>query len=345
MQRIAIIGLGLIGGSLGLALKKAVPGQVEITGHDHDRRAISQALKLQAIDRGERNILESVRDVDLVVIATPILAIRDVMKEIGSHLGPGCVVTDTGSTKAQIMAWAREFLPSTVDFVGGHPMAGKEVSGVEHADADLFQGATYCICPSPQASQQAVESIRGLAQRIGAVPYFPDPAEHDSLVAAVSHLPIILASALVSVTTTSQSWREMSRLASSGFKSSTRLASTDPSMSAGIFLTNREALEHWIDRFINELEGYKELLKADEEELENGLARVREARERWLDGKETWDVDNRPEIPNVSQQLTGLFVGERLARRTRDLLKLQLSRSDEMRRKRRDADEGEETRG
>ena len=108
MQRIAIIGLGLIGGSLGLALKKAVPGQVEITGHDHDRRAISQALKLQAIDRGERNILESVRDVDLVVIATPILAIRDVMKEIGSHLEPECVVTDTGSPKAQIMALARE---------------------------------------------------------------------------------------------------------------------------------------------------------------------------------------------------------------------------------------------
>ena len=328
-----------------MALKKAVPGQVEVTGHDYDRRAISQALKLQAIDRGERNILESVRDVDLVVIATPILAIRDVMKEVSSHLGRGCVVTDTGSTKAQIMAWARELLPSTVNFVGGHPMAGKEVSGVEHADADLFQDATYCICPSPLASQQAIESVRGLAQRIGAVPYFPDPVEHDGLVAAVSHLPIILASALVSVATTSQSWREMSRLASSGFEGSTRLASTDPFMSAGIFLTNREALEHWIDRFIKELEGYKDLLKADEEELENGLARVREARERWLGGKETWDGENRPEIPTVGQQITGLFVGEHLARRTRDLMNLRRFRSDDMPRKKRDDREGEETRG
>ncbi|MEE9247371.1 MAG: prephenate dehydrogenase [Dehalococcoidia bacterium] len=345
MQRIAIIGLGLIGGSLGMALKKAVPGKVEITGHDHDRRAISQALKLQAIDRGERNILESVRDVDLVVIATPILAIRDVMKEVSSHLGRGCVVTDTGSTKAQIMAWARELLPSTVDFVGGHPMAGKEVSGVEHADADLFQGATYCICPSPLASQQAIEAVRGLAERIGAVPYFPDPVEHDGLVAAVSHLPIILASALVSIATTSQSWREMSRLASSGFEDSTRLASTDPSMSVGIFLTNREALEHWIDRFIKELEGYKELLKADEEELENDLARVREARERWLGGKETWDGEHMPEIPTVGQQLTGLFVGDRLARRTRDLMNLRRFKSDERPRKNRDDREGEETRG
>ncbi|MEE9198320.1 MAG: prephenate dehydrogenase [Dehalococcoidia bacterium] len=287
MERIAIIGLGLIGGSLGMALKRAASSDVEIIGCDESRKARSRAVKLQAVDRAQGDILKAVRGAQLVVVATPILAMRQVMEAMGPGLDRGCVVTDTGSTKTQIMAWAEEFLPATVDFVGGHPMAGKEMPGIDNADPELFQDATYCIIPSPRASARAIKSVIGLAEGVGATPFFPDPVEHDGLVAAISHLPLISSTALLSATTSSPSWQQMSRLAASGFRDATRLASTDPEMSAGICLTNREAIARCIDRYIEELEGYKRLLSEGEGELQARFAQAREARETWLRGEET----------------------------------------------------------
>ena len=327
MQSITIIGLGLIGGSLGMALKQAAPYDVEITGHDKDRKAISQALKMEAMDRGERDLERATRNAQLVIIATPVLAIREVMEAIGPILEEGCIVTDTGSTKAEVMSWAEKYLPSAADFVGGHPMAGKETPGIENADADLFQGATYCVIPSPTASNKAVETVTGLVESVGAVPFFPNPEEHDALVAAVSHLPLIVSSALISATASSASWREMYKLASSGFRDVTRLASTDAVMSSGICQTNREAIEHWIDRLILELEQYKGLIRDGGEELLSRLTETREARERWIRGQQVWpDEGPRVEIPTTGQRLSGMFLGERLQRHAKKFLEMQKSR-------------------
>ena len=319
MKRITIIGLGLIGGSLGLALKES--GEDKIVGWDAVRASVNRALKMGAIDKAGKNLAGSVEGADLVIIATPLLAMPDVMQEIAPSLSPGCVVTDTGSTKAAVMEWAETYLPG-VDFVGGHPMAGKEVPGIEHAEAGLFKDATYCICPPPTASRTAFDAVIEVAKKVGGVAYFPEPREHDAMVAVTSHLPLIMSSALMTLASSSESWREVHRVASSGFAGATRLASTAPSMSTGICVTNREAIKHWIDRFIDELLGYKALLGANEDEIRSGLETARDARERWLAGEEPWPEESGPRVPGAGQQMRSMFLGEALAKRGGKLMDL-----------------------
>ena len=318
MKRITIIGLGLIGGSLGLALRD--PG-LEIVGWDSSHNSVSRALKMGAIDTDGKTLAASVQSSDLVIIATPLLAMPDVMTEIAPALPSDATVTDTGSTKGAVMDWAETHLPG-VNFVGGHPMAGKEVPGVENAEAGLFKGATYCVCPSPIASRSAVDAVMGIVEKVGAVPYFPEPREHDAMVAATSHLPLILSSALVTLVSSSESWREISRVASSGFSGATRLASTIPSMSTGICVTNREAIEHWIDRYIEELLGYKALLAAGDEEVCIGLTAARDSRENWLSGKDSSSDWRPPPVPGIGEQVGSLLLGEALVKRSRKLMGL-----------------------
>src|SRR3989442_4646750 len=145
-KRIAIIGTGLIGGSLGLALKASGLQGLEIVGHDRDRNVATKAEKAGAIDRPEHNLSRAVAGAGMVIIAVPVLAMREVMQEIAPHLAEGAVVTDTASTKSHVMQWAAELLPEHVNFVGGHPMAGKETPGVEQAEGTLFRERAYCVC-------------------------------------------------------------------------------------------------------------------------------------------------------------------------------------------------------
>ena len=146
MKRITIIGLGLIGGSLGLALRDPT---LEIVGYDTSHDSVSRALKMGAIDTASKTLAASVDSSGLVILATPLLAMPEVMKEITSSLPPDATVTDTGSTKATVMDWAQTLLPG-VNFVGGHPMAGKEVPGVENAEAGLFKGRNLLRLPLPR---------------------------------------------------------------------------------------------------------------------------------------------------------------------------------------------------
>jgi len=151
MERIAIIGLGLIGGSIGLALKRSSIKELHVVGTARTRDTLQRAKKLGAIDEEARTAGEAVRDARLVIIAAPILATRPLFEEIAPALLPGAIVTDVGSTKANVMRWAKELLPATAHFVGGHPMAGKETSGIDAADADLFREKTWVVVPSVTA--------------------------------------------------------------------------------------------------------------------------------------------------------------------------------------------------
>lgn len=282
-RQITIIGLGLIGGSLGLALKAAGLHGIEIVGHDRDRGAESEAKKLGAIDKGEHNLLRAVDGASLVIIATPVLAVREVMEQIAGDLGEGAIVTDTASTKAEVMRWADEILPKGVHFIGGHPMAGKETSGISAAEATLFRGKAYCICPSVRASESAVKTVMGLANSAGAEPLFIDPAEHDQYAAAISHLPIVMSTALFSLMHASPSWDDMAQLASSGFRDATRLASSDASMSHDILRTNREAIIHWLERMEDELTRFRKLLEdANDAALLEAFARAQLERDAFM---------------------------------------------------------------
>jgi prephenate dehydrogenase len=281
--RITIIGTGLIGGSIGLALKaQGLPG-VEIVGHDRSRGTTSQAEKIGAVDRAEHNLHRAVEGAGMVIIATPVLAVREVMEQIAPDLGEGAVVTDTSSTKVHVMRWAKELLPPYVSFVGGHPMAGKETEGIEHAEAGLFQGKAYCVCPTVDAPDSAVKSILGLIQIIGAEPIFIDPDEHDVYAGAVSHLPLMVSTAMFQLLRSSPSWTDMSVMASSGFRDMTRLASGDPRMSHDIWVTNRDSVIHWLERMSAELQKLRSLLEdAHDEELLEMFAGARIDRDVFL---------------------------------------------------------------
>jgi prephenate dehydrogenase len=284
VKKIAIIGLGLIGGSLALALKKASAKGTEIVGFSRSAETIAVARKCGAIDQAAKNLASAVSGADMVVIATPVIATKEVLASISEHLSPRCVVTDTGSTKVQVMQWAGEYLSAKVSFIGGHPMAGKETSGINEADADLFQGCVYCLTPSSCATPQAVRKLKRLVESIGAKPFFIDAETHDNLVAGVSHLPMLLSAAFVTVTTKSRLWPEMAKLAAGGYRDFSRLASGNPEMNRDICLTNQEKIVDWLDRYIEVLKGYRHLVAEDSDELTEMLAQAREARDKWLQG-------------------------------------------------------------
>ncbi len=285
MARIAIIGLGLIGGSLGLALKRSSLRDAEIVGFARSRHTRDEARKLGAIDQAASSAAQAVRDAAVVIIATPISVVPDVMEEIAPSLSDSAIVTDAASTKKQVMRWAEELLPAEVSFVGGHPMAGKEETGIEAAEAGLFDGKPYCIVPSVHAKETAVNTVIGLAELIGATPIFLDAEEHDSYVGAVSHLPLVASTALFSLVHDSTAWPEMAQLASSGFRDVTRLASGSPEMSEDVCRTNEENVVHWIDRMIVELRKYRELIKGnDDEALFQAFARAKRDRDAFLTG-------------------------------------------------------------
>lgn len=324
-QRITIIGLGLIGGSLALALKaSALPG-IEIVGHDRDRGAENEAKRRGAIDKAEHNLPRAVEGASLVIIATPVLAVREVMEQIAPDLSEGAIVTDTASTKAEVMRWAAEILPSDVSFVGGHPLAGKETSGIGAAEATLFREKAYCICPSVTASEPAVKTVMGLANSVGAEPLFIDPAEHDQYAAAISHLPMVISTALFSLMHASPSWEDMAQLASSGFRDATRLASSDASMSHDIVRTNREAIIHWLERMEGELNRFRKLLEdANDAELLETFARVQLERDRFMLAPPKRVAGQAPGGDAASRNvlvdmLVGGMIGDKLRRMEKDV--------------------------
>jgi prephenate dehydrogenase len=282
-RRIAIIGLGLIGGSIGLALKRAGSDGVELVGYARRPETADRALQLGAIDRVEGSLASTVDKAALVILAIPTMSVKEILCQIGSHLPAGSVVTDVASTKVQVMKWAEESLPPGVSFVGGHPMAGKELSGIEVADADLFRGHTYCIVPGRGASDDAVQTIVDLVHKVGARHVFVNAAEHDQFVAGISHLPLILASALVMATTKSPQWSKMSEVAATGYQGATRLASQHPRMNRDICLTNGENIVSWIDDFAKDLQRFRGLIAEGDLGLEQAFDRARQARNAWIE--------------------------------------------------------------
>jgi len=282
-MRIAIIGLGLIGGSIGLALKRAKWREAEIVGYVRRSEARSLALKSGAVDRVGISLEETVKSADLVIIATPVLTIEEVLLQIAAELAPDSVVTDTASTKVQVMRWAEELLPLGISFVGGHPMAGKEMSGIKAAKADLFHNCTYCLTPALQAKPVAVDTVIDMVGQLGAAPLTIGAQEHDNLVAGISHLPLLLSAALVSTTTQNPCWEQMSQLAASGYRDVTRLASGNPEVNAHICLSNRAAIISWIDEFSKELQRLRSLVADGSSEIEAALAIASEARQKWLE--------------------------------------------------------------
>lgn len=248
-MRAAILGTGLIGTSIALGLRQRVE-DLHLVGYDRDRGAAEAALRRGAFHEIARDLASAVKGADLVILAVPVLAIQKLLGELEGLLEPDTVITDTGSSKTEIVRTAAAVLGSHAGFVAGHPMAGKTEFGPNAADPDLFEGARWVVVPSINSSERAIQMVTNLAETLGAKPMVMDGAEHDAYVAAVSHLPMMAATALFSMGRASEAWPELSVLAAGGFKDMTRLAGTDPAMAYDLVVTNRENIAHWIDRYV-----------------------------------------------------------------------------------------------
>ena len=317
MTTIAIVGTGLIGTSLALAIKQSNL-QVDVVGTDYDQSARSGAQKSGAFKKVESNLSNAIRGADVVIYATPVLAMREMMEASVNDFEEGCVVTDVGSSKKVVIEWADEILPESVSFVGGHPMAGKELSGPTNADGDLFKGKAYCIIPSVTAEKSAVSSVTTLAESIGAKPFFIGVDEHDSFVAAASHLPFMMSVALMGTASKSANWEDIAQLASSGFASLSRLASVDAIMHRDICVSNPKPIVAWMDAYIREMYDLRNMLAnengPDPEAVHQVFVDAMEARARWQAGiVTTLDRISGPstEIPTFAETMGEMFIGRR----------------------------------
>src|SRR5579859_6135256 len=279
-NRVAIVGLGLIGGSIGLALRQGKAAQ-QVVGYDLGKGVSNLAYKIGAIDAAYNTLADTVSGADLVIFATPVGAMRTLLQNSAPHLTPGAVVTDVASTKVQVISWAEEFLPSTVSFVGGHPMAGKEVSGVKEADATLFRQRIYCLTPTARTRPAAVNKVVALVETLGARVRFLEPSEHDGQVAGVSHLPFIASIALVNSVANSAGCGDASLLAANGFRDTSRLAAGNPEMYRDICLTNSEAITRSLDDYIATLQAVRAQIAEHDRSLGETFAKAQQARLQW----------------------------------------------------------------
>ncbi|MGD9496922.1 MAG: prephenate dehydrogenase [Armatimonadota bacterium] len=274
-ERVAIIGIGLIGGSFALAARAAgVVG--EVIGVARTERTLLEAMHLGAVDRISDDPAQSVRGADLVFIATPVAAIPALLGRIAPALPPGCIVTDAGSTKRMVME-AAQTLPAHADFVGGHPMAGSEQAGIAAARASLFRGHTWLLTPG-RARPEAVARLRAAIEALGARVVTVEAARHDRLVARTSHLPHVVAAALCGALGDAC---EEHDFIGSGLRDTTRIAAGSSEVWREILLTNADQVLAALEEFGAEVDRYRRALSAgDEVELTALLDAARSCRQR-----------------------------------------------------------------
>lgn len=280
--RVAILGLGLIGGSLGLALRARDLAE-DIAGYDVLPGGTERASGRGAITDVAATPAEAARGAELVVLAAPVGAIPELLAEVAPALGVAALVTDTGSVKRPICTAAAELLPDPARFVGGHPMAGREQSGIEAADPTLFEGALWCLTPDHTTDGAAVSRMEALVRALGATPRTLDADRHDVLVGGASHLPLAAATALVATIAADPAGPEALELAAGGFRDTTRVASGDPIMARDIMLANADNIAAWLSAYVKALEQLRALILAgDASGIERAFANAKAARDAWL---------------------------------------------------------------
>ncbi len=280
-MRMALIGAGLIGGSAAAALRAA--GRVsQVTGFDHDERALAQGLALGVLDRAAAGVAQAVAGADLVLLAVPVGAMRAVLREVAAAAQARAIVTDVGSTKASVIAAARAELapaigPGFARFVPAHPIAGGELPGIEYADAALFRGRWLITTPVAETDAGALATVEALWRATGAEVTRMSADEHDRIFAAVSHLPHLLAFALVAQIAAAPDAQRMLGFAGAGFRDFTRIAASCPVMWRDIALANRSALSAALAGHRRLLDELQRALDAGDGE---GLAQVFELASR-----------------------------------------------------------------
>jgi prephenate dehydrogenase len=258
IKRITIIGVGLIGGSLGLALKRRRQ-RLTVVGYDRTQ-VLKKALRQKAIDEAATDLLSAVIRSHCLILATPISTSLDIIRRIGRFVPPGTIVSDVCSTKVAVVAAAKRYLPKDVLFVGGHPMTGSEKGGIDSADPLLFENAYYVLCPPKSirrgGAKDRLEALVELLEATGARLIFLDPAVHDRVVASVSHIPQLLAVGLMNMLSKQRGSTSL-QLAAGGFRDMTRVASSPFDVWADVVGTNKKEISRSLGLLVRGLERYK----------------------------------------------------------------------------------------
>ena len=280
LRQITVVGLGLLGGSITLAVSRAFSG-VKTVGYTHRASTRRKARQLSVAEEIADCLTASVACADLVILATPICTFEEIFSQIADVLPVGCVVSDVGSTKVLPHRWAAKQLPKTVHYVGSHPIAGSEQRGVEFARDDLFEGAECILTTTEKSNREAVGTLKRFWSKLGCAVKIMGPAEHDRVFANVSHLPHITAAALINA-----SKAEELKFAGKGFIDTSRIASGPANVWADILVTNANNATKGIDKITTELAKLKKAIKSgDKKQIEKLLEKARTKRAKLIGHK------------------------------------------------------------
>lgn len=285
-KQLGLIGCGLMGGSFALALKRA--GLVHIVvGHSQSPASAQKALKLEVIDRVVGTAAEAAQGADLVLVAVPVAAIEATLQAIGPYLSPDSLVMDVGSTKQDVVLGARRALGAKLSrFVPAHPIAGKEHAGIEHASANLYDGCQVVLTPTEDTPQASTDQAHALWQALGCRVRRMTPEAHDEAYAAVSHLPHLLAFAMMKAIQDQRRGEAFLTLAGPGFRDFTRIAASEPSVWRDILISNRQAVLEQLDHYQQALNAFESALIAeDAPALRELIAPASQARAEWRLGQ------------------------------------------------------------
>jgi prephenate dehydrogenase len=285
VRRLAVVGVGLIGGSLARALREA--GEVgEVVGCGRGRENLERGVALGVIDRWTHSVAEAVDGADLVFVAVPLGAMRGAFAAMRDHLAPDAVVTDGGSAKASVVTDARAALGARIaSFVPGHPIAGTERTGVEASFAALYRNRRVILTPLPETAPAATQRVEAMWRACGAEVTTMSVEHHDEVLAATSHLPHMLAFGLVDALARLKENDEIFRYAAGGFRDFTRIASSSPVMWRDICVANRDALSRMLERFAEEMNDLADTIRrGDGDHLLEIFGRAKAARDRYVDG-------------------------------------------------------------
>jgi cyclohexadieny/prephenate dehydrogenase len=282
---VCIIGLGLIGGSIGLSMKKN-NFESKIIGYAKTEKTLLKAVERGLVDDAEKSLVKAVDGADLIILATPLSTFRPIIEEIAPFLKKGSIVTDTGSAKFTVLEELKDLIPNEVEFIPGHPIAGTEESGPESGFPELFENRWCILTPTENNSKESIESIKYFWELLGSKVEIMDALHHDKVLAITSHIPHLIAYNIVGTANdlANVTDSEVVKYSAGGFRDFTRIAASDPKMWSDIFTYNSEAVLEMLDLFSNDLTKLKKsILKKDTNMLFSSFEKTRNVRKKIID--------------------------------------------------------------
>ena len=293
-NKVCIIGLGLIGGSIGLSLKR-LNSSSQVVGYAKTKLTLKRAVERGLVDKVEENLINAVNDADFVILATPLSMFKSIIGEISPFLKEGCIISDTGSAKLSVIKELKNIIPGNIEFVPGHPIAGTEESGPDSGFAELFDNRWCILTPTEDNTSNAIHLVKKFWESLGSKVEIMEPSHHDKVLAITSHIPHLIAFNIVGTANNlaNVTEKEVVKYSAGGFRDFTRIAASDPKMWSDIFTYNSEAVLEMLELFSNDLSKLKDAVsKKDSTLLFSNFEKTRAVRKNIIDaGTEESDID------------------------------------------------------